>query len=213
MDGSDDARFPVLPQRLVKDVRKAVEDAGIFAFDNGVYKIWFARNYRAHAPNTVLLDDALATMCAGLPPAIAAKMAHPDQSVTAICGDGGFMMNCQELETAARRGVHIVVLILGDDGYGMIKWKQANMNFPNYGLDFGNPDFVKYTDSSGANGHRIESTAELLPKLKECRAESGVHLIDIPVDYSDNDRMFNQEIPRLSAAIQAIQQTRVALTN
>lgn len=201
LDGSDDDRFPVLPQRLVKDVRKAVEGTGILALDNGVYKIWFARNYRAHAPNTVLLDNALATMGAGLPSAIAAKMVHPDQSVTAICGDGGFMMNSQELETAVRLGVHIVVLILRDDAYGMIKWKQANMNFPNYGLDFGNPDFVKYADSYGAKGHRIESTAELLPKLTECHAEPGVHLIDIPVDYSDNDRILNQEIQRLSAAI------------
>lgn len=201
LDGSDDDRFPVLPQRLVNDVRKSVEGAGILALDNGVYKIWFARNYRAHAPNTVLLDNALATMGAGLPSAIAAKMVHPDQSVTAICGDGGFMMNSQELETAVRLGVHIVVLILRDDAYGMIKWKQANMNFPNFGLDFGNPDFVKYADSYGAKGHRIESTAELLPKLKECHAEPGVHLIDIPVDYSDNDRILNQEIQRLSAAI------------
>ena len=201
LDGSNDDRFPVLPQRLVSDVRESVKGAGILALDNGVYKIWFARNYRAHAPNTVLLDNALATMGAGLPSAIAAKMVHPDQSVTAICGDGGFMMNSQELETAVRLGVHIVVLILRDDAYGMIKWKQANMSFPNFGLDFGNPDFVKYADSYGAKGHRIESTTELLPKLKECHAEPGVHVIDIPVDYSDNDRILNQEIKRLSAAV------------
>jgi acetolactate synthase-1/2/3 large subunit len=201
LEGSDDSRFPVYPQRMVADVRTAMPDNGIIALDNGVYKIWYARNYRAAEPNTVLLDNALATMGAGLPSAMAAKIVYPDRPVMAICGDGGFMMNSQELETAVRLGLHITVLILRDDAYGMIKWKQANMGFENWGLDYGNPDFVKYAESYGAKGYRVGAAEELLPLLQACQAEPGVHVIDLPVDYSDNDRILNNEIKELSARI------------
>ena len=199
--GSDDPRFPIYPQRLVSDVRKAVPDDGIICLDNGVYKIWFARNYRAKAPNTVLLDNALATMGAGLPSAIAAKLVHPGRKVMAICGDGGFMMNSQELETAVRLGLDLVVLILNDNAYGMIRWKQANMGFADWGLEYSNPDFVKYAESYGATGHRIESAEELQAKVSECLNSSGVHLIDCPVDYSENDEILNHKIKELSAAL------------
>ena len=201
LEGADDDRFPIYPQRLVADVRTAVEGQGIIALDNGVYKIWFARNYKAHAPNTVLLDNALATMGAGLPSAIAAKLVHPKRSVTAICGDGGFMMNSQELETAVRLGVHVVVVVLRDNAYGMIKWKQANMGFQDFGLDYGNPDFVKYAESYGASGHRVASASELLALLQKCHKEPGVHLVEVPVDYSENDRILNHEIKHRSAKI------------
>jgi acetolactate synthase-1/2/3 large subunit len=200
-EGADDDRFPIYPQRLVADVRRAVERRGIIALDNGIYKIWFARNYLAHAPNTVLLDNALATMGAGLPSAMAAKLVHPDQTVTAICGDGGFMMNSQELETAVRLDLDLVVVILRDNAYGMIKWKQANMGLQNFGLDYGNPDFVKYAESYGAEGHRVNSAAELLPMLQECHAKPGVHVVEVPVDYSENDRILNHEIKERSAQV------------
>ncbi len=199
--GTDDDRFPVYPQRLVADVRQVMPGKGIIALDNGVYKIWFARNYKAFSPNTVLLDNALATMGAGLPSAMAARLVHPDRKVMAICGDGGFMMNSQELETAVRLEMDLVVLILRDDAYGMIKWKQSHMGFENYGLDYGNPDFVKYAESYGAHGHRVESAADLVPKLEECHSTPGVHVVDLPVDYSENDRILNHEIQKLSAAI------------
>jgi acetolactate synthase-1/2/3 large subunit len=166
-----------------------------------MYKIWFARNYKAYMPNTVLLDNALATMGAGLSSAMAVKLVYPERDVVAICGDGGFMMNSQELETAVRLRLHIVVLILRDDGYGMIKWKQAQQGFEAYGLDFGNPDFVKYAESYGASGHRIESADELLPMLKQCLKEPGQHVIDIPVDYSENTKILSQEIKDLSEKI------------
>ncbi len=143
LEGSDDPRFPMYPQRLVADIRKAMPDDGIIALDNGVYKIWFARNYKAYQPNTVLLDNALATMGAGLLSAMAASLIYPDKKVVAICGNGGFMMNSQELKTAVRLKLNIVVIILRDNVYGMIKWKQANMGFVNFGLDYGNPYFVK----------------------------------------------------------------------
>ena len=201
LEGTDDERFPVYPQRLVADIRKVMPDDGIIALDNGVYKIWFARNYRAHGPNTVLLDNALATMGAGLPSAMAAKIVHPERRVMAICGDGGFMMNSQEMETAVRLRLDLVVLILKDDAYGMIKWKQANMGFDDFGLDYGNPDFVLYANSYGACGHRLESAESLIPLVEECFNASGVHLIEVPVDYSENDRILNSDIKERSQRI------------
>ena len=200
-EGVDDSRFPVYPQHLVAEVRKAIEGEGIIALDNGVYKIWFARNYKATSHNTVLLDNALATMGAGLPSAIAAKLVHPGRQVMAICGDGGFMMNSQEMETAVRLKLHIVVLILRDDAYGMIKWKQAAMGLNNYGLDYGNPDFVKYAESYGARGHRVTRTEDLGGLLRKALAEPAVHLIEVPVDYSENDRILNTEIQERSQRV------------
>lgn len=199
--GANDASFPLRPQRIVADVRAAVPDCGIIALDNGMYKIWFARNYRAHCPNTVLLDNALATMGAGLPSAIAAKLVHPDREVTAICGDGGFMMNSQELETAMRLKLDLVVVVLNDAAYGMIKWKQAGMGFDDWGLEFTNPDFVKYAESYGAHGHRVDAADELESLMRSCHDVGGVHLIEVPVDYSESDGILNHEIKELSARI------------
>jgi acetolactate synthase-1/2/3 large subunit len=198
---SGDARFPIFPPHLVQQVRDVMPDDGIICLDNGVYKIWFARGYAAHRPNTVLLDNALATMGAGLPSAMMSAMVYPDRKVVAICGDGGFMMNSQEMETAVRLGLNFTVLILRDDSYGMIRWKQANMGFADWGLTYGNPDFVKYADSYGAKGHRVESAAHLTELLKHCRDTPGVHLIDCPVDYTENDRILNVQIKELSAAL------------
>lgn len=197
----DDDRFPILPERFVREIRTAMPKDGIVTLDNGVYKIWFARNYPAYLPNTLLLDNALATMGAGLPSAMAAKIVNPDKAVITVCGDGGFMMNSQELETAVRLKLHIVVIILRDDAYGMIKWKQANMDFENYGLDYGNPDFVKYVESYGGQGWRISSTKELLPVVQNCLAVPAVHLIDVPVDYSLNDETLNKTIRELSSKL------------
>jgi acetolactate synthase-1/2/3 large subunit len=197
----DDIRFPVFPACLVKCVREAMPADGILCLDNGVYKIWFARNYPARGPNTVLLDNALATMGAGLPSAMASAMVYPGRKVLAVCGDGGFMMNSQELETAVRLGLNLTVLILRDDAYGMIRWKQANMGFADWGLTYGNPDFVKYAESYGAHGHRVESAEALPDLLRSCLGSEGVHVIDCPVDYADNDRILNREIKALSAAL------------
>ena len=192
-EGENDNSFPILPPRLVSIVREAMPDTGIIALDNGVYKIWFALNYRAHAPNTVLLDNSLATMGAGLPSAMAAKFVNPDEKVLAICGDGGFMMNSQELETAVRLKMNIVVAILKDDAYGMIKWKQQDMDLQDFGLDYGNPDFVRYAESYGAYGHRITRTEDLAPILRDCLNSPGVHIVEIPVDYSINPRLLSTE--------------------
>jgi len=201
LEGVTDHRFPIYPQRLVADVRKVMPSDGIIALDNGVYKIWFARNYKAHQPNTVLLDNALATMGAGLPSAIMAKIVHPERRVMAICGDGGFMMNSQELETAVRLKLDLVVMVINDNAYGMIKWKQANMGFDEFGLNLGNPDFVKYAQSYGAHGHRVDKETDVAKLLELCLATSGVHLVEVPIDYSDNDRILNREIKEKSQLI------------
>ncbi|MCA9178697.1 MAG: acetolactate synthase large subunit [Planctomycetales bacterium] len=196
-DGADE-RFPLAPQRLVADVRKVMPADGVIALDNGIYKIWFARNCPAYAPNTVLLDNALATMGAGLPSAMMAAMVHPDRKVMAVCGDGGFMMNAAELETAVRLRLNLVILLLRDDAYGMIKWKQEHMGFADYGLDFGNPDFVRFADVHGAAGHSLDAADRLIPLIHEAFAAGGVHLIDVPMDYSENNRILNEEIGELS---------------
>ena len=194
LNKSDCDNFPNIPQRIVQDVRAAVNENGILSLDNGMYKIWFARNYPAYAPNTVLLDNALATMGAGLPGAIAAKLVHPKRDVVAICGDGGFMMNSQELETAIRLKLDISVIVLRDNSYGMIKWKQMGMNLPDFGLDFDNPDFVKYAACYGAKGVRITKTGQLPKILQSSLKQGGVQLIEVPVDYSENEKVFLQEL-------------------
>jgi len=200
-EGQDDPSFPIRPQRIVADLRRATPEDGILALDNGIYKIWFARDYPAAQPNTVLLDNALATMGAGLPSAMAARLVHPHRKITAICGDGGFMMNSAELETAVRMKMQLVVLILRDDAYGMIRWKQAHMGFEDQGLTFGNPDFVRYAEAYGAKGYRVGAADELVPLLERCHAEDGVHVIDVPVDYTTSDHILNHEIQRRSAEV------------
>lgn len=187
-----DTRFPILPQKTVRTIRTILDDEDIVTLDNGVYKIWFARNYKCAKPNTLLLDNALATMGAGLPSAMAAKMVYPDRKVVSVCGDGGFMMNSQELETAKRLGLDLTIIILNDNAYGMIKWKQEGMGFENFGLDYDNPDFVKYAQSYGANGYRPTSCEDFEKTLEKCINEKGIHVIDLAVDYSLNHSILHE---------------------
>jgi acetolactate synthase-1/2/3 large subunit len=193
-DRNKEDRFPVTPQRIVHDVRQVIPEDGIIALDNGMYKIWFARNYRTYVANTVLLDNALATMGAGLPSAMMAAILYPHRRVMAVCGDGGFMMNSQELETAVRLKLNLVVLILEDSAYGMIRWKQAVDDFPDFGLTFNNPEFVKYAESYGARGSRVKSAADLMPTLEGAFSGGGVHLVVVPIDYSENIRVLVDEL-------------------
>jgi acetolactate synthase-1/2/3 large subunit len=193
-DRATQARFPLTPQRIVHDVRAVMPQDGIVALDNGMYKIWFARNYRTHNANTLLLDNALATMGAGLPSAMLAAMLNPDKRVLAVCGDGGFMMNAQELETALRLNLNLVVLIIEDHAYGMIRWKQAVDNFPDHGMTFNNPDFVAYAAAYGAQGQRVATAESLAPALETAFAAGGVQLVVVPVDYSENVRVFVDEL-------------------
>ncbi len=186
-----DTRFPVLPQALVSLLRNSLDGEDIVTLDNGVYKIWFARNYECYSSNTLLLDNALATMGAGLPSAIAAKQMNPDKKVVSVNGDGGFLMNSQELETAVRMELDLVVIVLTDNAYGMIKWKQEGVGFENFGLDFNNPDLVQYADSFGATGHKAESFENFVEILSKALNGKGVHVIDLPVDYSLNHAILN----------------------
>jgi acetolactate synthase-1/2/3 large subunit len=191
---ADESRYPLTPQRIVHDVRQVMPEDGIVCLDNGMYKIWFARNYRTRVANTLLLDNALATMGAGLPSAMMAAMLHPDRRVLAVCGDGGFMMNAQELETASRLRLNLVVLILQDDAYGMIRWKQAADGFPDFGMSFGNPDFVAFAAAHGLKGARVDSAEGLAPALEAAFISRGVHLVVVPVDYSENSRVLIEEL-------------------
>jgi acetolactate synthase-1/2/3 large subunit len=200
-EGRDDPSFPMKPQRLVSDVRKSMPEDGIIALDNGIYKVWFARNYHTCRPNTVLLDNALATMGAGLPSAMEASRLNPDRKVMAICGDGGFMMNSQEMETAVRLKLNLVVLVLNDNSFGMIRWKQYSMGYQDYGLEFNNPDFVMYANSYGATGHRVENAAGFIPLINQCYERGGVHLIELPVDYSENNKVLIDELKERSCIL------------
>jgi acetolactate synthase-1/2/3 large subunit len=193
-DRADEARFPLTPQRIVHDVRQVMPPDGIVALDNGMYKIWFARNYRTDVANTLLLDNALATMGAGLPSGMMAALLYPGRRVLVVAGDGGFMMNSQEIETARRLKLNLVVLIIEDHAYGMIRWKQAVDGFADWGLTFGNPDFVAYAASYGAQGRQVTTASGLAPALEEAFAAGGVQLVAVPIDYSENIRVLVDEL-------------------
>jgi len=196
-ENAGSSAFPLKPQRIVADIREVMPPNGIVSLDNGMYKLWFARNYRAYEQNTLLLDNAFATMGAGLPGAISAKMVFPDRVVIAVCGDGGFMMSVQDLETAVRLKLDLVIVVLQDNAYGMIEWKQKNMGMPPFGLRFNNPDFVALAGSFGAIGHRIESASALNATLKSALASGGVHLIECPIDYSENEKIFSDSSQKM----------------
>ena len=182
------------PQRLVHDIRAVMPDDGIVALDNGMYKIWFARNYRTRMANTLLLDNALATMGAGLPSAMVASLLYPERRVMTVCGDGGFMMNAQELETAVRLKLNLVVLIIEDNAYGMIRWKQAVDHFPDFGMTFSNPDFVAFAEAHGAKGTRVNDVRDQKAAIENGFATGGVHLVVVPIDYSENKRVLGDEL-------------------
>src|SRR5690606_11047132 len=196
-----DDRFPVLPQRVVKIVRETLPQDGIITLDNGMYKIWFSRNYPAYVQNSLILDNALATMGAGLPSAIMVKELNQDKKVISINGDGGFMMNSQELETAKRLNLDLVIIILNDNAYGMIQWKQKDEGFAKYGLSYTNPDYVKYAESFGLTGYRPTSVEEFKENLEVALTSKGIHLIDLAVDYSLNHEILNVLIKEYSKNI------------
>jgi len=187
MDGcSTDSGFPIKPQKIIWDLRTAMELEDIVVCDVGAHKMWMARMFRCEYPNTCIISNGFASMGIALPGAIAAKLAYPERHVVAVTGDGGFLMNVQELETAVREKIPIVVLIWNDGGYGLIKWKQVNTFGRTSHVDFTNPDFVQLAESFGAVGLRVESAEELLPTLRKALESSSVTVIDCPVDYAEN---------------------------
>jgi acetolactate synthase I/II/III large subunit len=194
VQGQDDDAFPMNVARVVFDFRSVLPDDSILSLDNGLYKVATARLYKAYQPNTVLLDNALATMGAGIPNAIAAKILYPDRTVVSLSGDGGAQMNLAELATCMQYNLDIVHVILNDNAFGMIKWKQESGGFGDWGLDLLNPDFGALAQSYGATGHRVASADEFAPLLQECINSKGTHVIEVPFSY---ERMAAQlkEIP------------------
>jgi acetolactate synthase I/II/III large subunit len=189
--GREDDRFPLAPARIVADTRSALRREDIVLVDTGALKMWMARLYPTYEPNTCLISNGLSTMAWTLPGAIGAKIACPDARVLVATGDGAFLMNSQEIETALRERIPIVVLIWVDDEYGLIKWKMELELGHEVDTAFTNPDFVAYAESFGARGYRIEAPGELLPTLQRALAEDTVSVISCPVDYSANLQLTN----------------------
>ena len=191
-EGARDSSFPVKPQRIVSDTRLALGESDIVLVDTGALKMWMARLYPTYKPNTCLVSNGLSTMAFALPGAIAVKLAYPERKVLAASGDGGFLMLGSELATAVREHVPIVVLIWEDQSYGLIKWKMDLELGRHSSVDFHTPDFVKYAESFGAKGYRINRTEELLPTLKYALEDDAVSVITCPVDYSQNIELTNK---------------------
>jgi acetolactate synthase-1/2/3 large subunit len=190
-------QYPPTPQEVVWRVREVMSEEDILTLDNGIYKLWFSRLYRTYKPNTFILDNALATMGAGLPAAIAAKMVRPERNVLAVVGDGGFMMNSRELETALRCGTPLVCLVLNDNAYGFIKWEQQAKGYPAFGLDYANPDFVRYAESYGAVGMKVKEGDDLSEVLRKAFSLKTVVLVECPIDYSVNFETFSKELANI----------------
>ncbi len=184
-----DDGFPVKPQKAIADLRRALGPDDIVVSDVGAHKVWVARLYQAYQPNTVIISNGFAAMGISLPGAIAAKLVQPERKVVALCGDGGFLMNSQELETAKRIGADITVVIWRDDGYGLIDWKQRDQFGRPFGVEFGNPDFVAYAESFGIAGFRVGSSADLYPTLMRALDTPGPSVVEVPIDYRENLRL------------------------
>jgi acetolactate synthase-1/2/3 large subunit len=197
---ADDHGFPIKPQKLIYDLRQVMGPEDIVISDVGAHKMWMARHYHCDRPNTCIISNGFAAMGIAIPGAIAAKLVASDRKVVAVTGDGGFMMNCQELETALRVNTPFVTIIFNDGGYGLIEWKQINHFGEPAFVRFGNPDFVKLAESMGLKGYRIESTANFIPILKEALSQDVPSVIDCPVDYKEN-LLFSKKAGDLSCAI------------
>jgi acetolactate synthase-1/2/3 large subunit len=184
-----DDGWPVKPQKAIVDLRRALGPKDIVVSDVGAHKIWVSRLYQAYEPNTVIISNGFAAMGISLPGAIAAKLVHPDRRVVALCGDGGFLMNSQELETARRIGANVTVVVWRDDGYGLIDWKQRTEFDHPFGVDFTNPDFVAYAASFGLAAFRPSSSEDLFPVLMRALEHDGPSLVEVPIDYRENVRL------------------------
>ena len=184
--------FPVRPQKIIWDLRTVLDLEDIVVCDVGAHKMWMARMFRCEYPNTCIISNGFASMGIAVPGAIAARLACPQRKVVAVTGDAGFLMNAQEIETALRYRLPIVILIWNDSSYGLIEWKQMNQFGRASNVRFNNPDFVQYAESFGARGYRVERTADLPAILSEALATDTVSVIDCPVDYRENFRLTDQ---------------------
>jgi len=191
-DFKDDKSFPMKPQKILHDLRTSLRDEDIVISDVGAHKIWVARVYPCYVPNTCIISNGFASMGIGVPGAIAAKLIYPERRVVTVTGDGGFMMNSQEIETAVREGVSFVALIFHDKSYSLIGMKQQMLFGRTSHITFGNPDFVKYAESFGAAGYRVEAADELKPILEESTSSDKPVIIDCPVDYTENLKLMDK---------------------
>jgi acetolactate synthase I/II/III large subunit len=197
---AEDQGFPIRPQKLIYDLRQVLGDDDILISDVGAHKMWIARHYHCAKPNTCLISNGFAAMGIAIPGAVAAKLVYPDRKVVAATGDGGFMMNMQELETSLRLNTPFVTLIFNDGGYGLIEWKQMQHFGVSSFIKFGNPDFVKLAESMGLKGYRVTEAAALMPTLKQALAQDVPTVIDCPVDYRENF-LFSQKSKALDCLI------------
>ena len=181
--------WPMRPQHIMRDLRAALRDDDVVVCDVGAHKLWMARMFPCETPNSCIISNGFAAMGIAVPGAIAAKLLYPQRRVVAVTGDGGFMMNSQELETAVRLKLPLVILIWRDNGYGVIRWKQQVRFGRTSSVDFGNPDFVRYAESFGAVGYRVTEAAELRPILEDALHRDVPAVIDCPVDDGENLRL------------------------
>jgi len=184
------AVWPPKPPGIIYGIRKALRPEDILISDVGSCKFWAAKFYPVYRNNTFILSNGFASMGFALPSAITAKLIHPGLNVVALCGDGGFLMNLQDLETACRLKLNIVVVVFNDNGYNLIKWKSEKKFGSSFGVDFSNPDFVRLAESFGAVGVKLESTHEFEDVLRDALTKTVPVIIDVPIDYSDNDMVY-----------------------
>jgi acetolactate synthase-1/2/3 large subunit len=182
----DDTEGLIRPQKALWDARQVLGPSDLLLSDVGAHKMWIARYYHCHEPNTCLIPNGFCSMGFALPGAIAASRVDTSRRVLAVCGDAGFLMNCQEMETARRLDSNIVVMIWEDHAYGLIEWKQQGQFGRHSDLSFGNPDFVALAHAFGWHGHRVEKSRELAPTLEQAFREEGPSLVVIPIDYREN---------------------------
>ncbi len=197
---ANDTGFPIKPQKLLYDLRQVLDPEDIVISDVGAHKMWIARHYHCHRPNTCLISNGFASMGIAIPGGVAAKIVHPNRKVVAVTGDGGFMMNCQELETAHRISTAFVTIIFNDGGYGLIEWKQQSHYHESSYIKFNNPDFVKLAESMNLKGYRITSAEDFIPTLKEALAQTVPTIIDCPIDYREN-LLFSKQAQELSCPL------------
>jgi acetolactate synthase I/II/III large subunit len=188
----DDTDGSIRPQKVLWDVREAMGPEDIVLSDVGSHKMWIAQYYQCDEPNTCLIPNGFCSMGCALPGAIAAKLVHPGQRVMAICGDGGFLMNVQEMETAVRLKLNIVVMVWVDNGYNLIEWKQQNEFDRHTPLSFGNPDFVQLAKAFGFHGMMVERSRDLGEAIEEAFSVDKPTLLALPIDYRENDRLTEQ---------------------
>ena len=186
---AEDISHPIKPQKIIYDLRQAMNPEDIVISDVGAHKMWMARMFQAEQPNTCIISNGFASMGIALPGAIAAKLVYPERNILAVCGDSGFMMNNQEIETAVRLGLNITILIFNDNKYGLIEWHQLREYGRKSNIDVTNPDFVKFAESFGANGYHVSKTEDLLDTIKTAMNDGGVSIIDCPIDYSENMKL------------------------